>query len=152
MKIILLKNIPKLGSKFDIKQVSIGYAKNFLIPNKMAIIATENSISHIKKLRAHEGKINTVTENNFKKLTEQFKNSKIILEAKTNKEGKLFASINKEDIRTALKEQKKIELDENIKISIDEPLKNIGEHKINLILSNKKITLGVIIKADLNHE
>ncbi len=148
MKIILLKNVPKLGSKFDIKKVNAGYAKNFLIPNKMAIIATKNSVAHIQKLTIQEKKIGAITEYNFKELTEQLKNSEIILEAKTNKEGKLFGSISEGKIRKALKEQKNIKLNKNIKILINKPLKNIGEHKINLILTNKKITFKVIIKTN----
>ncbi len=149
MKIILIKNVPKLGSKFDIKQVNAGYARNFLIPNKMAIIATENSIVRVKKLATQEKKISIIAKDNFEKLAGQFKNSAIILEAKTNKEGKLFGSINEEKIKKALKEQKNIELNENVKVLIDKSLKTIGEHKISLILSNKKITIKVIIKAKL---
>ncbi len=147
MKIILLKNVPKLGSKFDVKEVSAGYAKNFLIPNKMAIIATKNSLARLQKLTIQEKNVDAITEYNFKELTEQLKNSEIILEAKTNKEGKLFGSISEEEIKKALKEQKNIELDKNIKILMNKPLKNIGEHKINLILANKKTTLRVIIKT-----
>jgi len=147
MKIILLKNVPKLGSKFDVKEVSAGYAKNFLIPNKMAIIATKNSVARLQKLTIQEKNVDAITEYNFKELTEQLKNSEIILEAKTNKEGKLFGSISEEEIKKALKEQKNIELDKNIKILMNKPLKNIGEHKINLILANKKTTLRVIIKT-----
>ncbi|TRZ83562.1 50S ribosomal protein L9 [bacterium] len=111
MKIILLKNVPKLGSKFDVKEVSAGYAKNFLIPNKMAIIATKNSVARLQKLTIQEKNVDAITEYNFKELTKQLKNSEIILEAKTNKEGKLFGSISEEEIKKALKEQKNIELD-----------------------------------------
>ncbi len=148
MKIILLKNVSKLGSKFDIKEVSVGYAKNFLLPNKIAIIATKNSIARVKKLMIQEKKISVISKDNFEKLAAKLKNSAITLEAKTNKEGKLFGSIDGEKIKKALKEQKGLKLSKNAKILIDKPLKTIGEHKVNLILANKKITLKVIIKTN----
>jgi len=152
MKIILLKNVPKLGSKFDIKEVSAGYAKNFLLPKKMAIIATKNSIARTKKLIAQEKEINIISEDNFEKLAAKLKNSTITLEAKTNKKGKLFGSISEGKVKKAIKEQKGIKLDKNTKVLIDKPLKTIGEHKMSLILANKKITFKVIVKTNSNHE
>jgi large subunit ribosomal protein L9 len=148
MKIILLKNVPNLGSKFDIKQVSAGYAKNFLLPNKMAMIATKNSTARVKELIARLKKISVISEDNFQKLAAKLKNSAITLGAKTNKEGKLFGSIGEGKIKKALKEQKGLKLTKNVKVLIDKPLKTIGEHKIDLILANKKIPLRVIIKTN----
>jgi len=146
MKIILLKNHQKLGKKFDTKEVKIGYARNFLIPNKIAIPADQNSLKRIKLLKEKETEDIGLQAKEFEQLSSKMKNLKIGIIKKTNPEGKLFAAVNEVDIKKAIGEVN-IKIDPKTKIVFQDPIKTIGNHEVSLLLGNKKILLRVNIKT-----
>ena len=131
MKIVLLQDVKTLGKKYEIKEVADGYAKNFLIPQKIAKKANKQAINIINKWKKEqELKIQTYKEK-INKFIEQVNNKKIKITAKTNEKGILFSSI------TALQISKKIEKDFNFKLEeknivLEKPIKKIGEFLINI--------------------
>ena len=141
MKIILLENIPKLGKKYEIKEVSEGYAVNFLIPKKLAAVATPAKIEEIQNIKKQEELKKQKEEQQLKELTQKIKSIKLEFKLKTDKNGKTFGSINKEDIIKKLNDQEKIKLDEK-QIILNEHIKKIGEYKI-------KIKFNFEIEAEL---
>ena len=94
MEIILIQDVDRLGSKDDIVNVKDGYARNFLVPKKLAIIATATAkkiLAENTKQRAHkEAKL--IAEAN--KIAEQIVNKKVKIGAKTSTSGKIFGSVN----------------------------------------------------------
>lgn len=130
MKVILLKDVKKTGKAGDVKEVSNGYARNFLFPNKLVQIATPELIKKTEENRALEIK---KAEENLK-LAEEAVNSLegilVKIKAKANEEGKLFGSITPEMIINAIKKEAKTV--KNFKIGTDASIKEIGEHKITL--------------------
>ena len=84
MKIILLKDIPKIGKKYDIKDVADGYARNFLFINKLAEEATPNKISQIHGLKASQEKENQEKLESYKRLAKQMAGFKIEFILKTD--------------------------------------------------------------------
>jgi len=134
MKVILLENIPKLGKKYEIKNVSDGYALNFLIPKKLAAPATPLKIKEIETLKKQEKIQEEEKELQLKNLAEKIKNVNLEFKLKTDKNGKTFGSINKEDIIKKMLDQEKIKVDEK-QIILDEHIKKIGEYKIKIKLS-----------------
>ncbi|NLA08285.1 MAG: 50S ribosomal protein L9 [Parcubacteria group bacterium] len=141
MKIILLENIPKLGKKYEIKEVSEGYAVNFLIPKKLAAVATPAKIEEIQNIKKQEELKKQKEEQQLKELAQKIKFIKLEFKLKTDKNGKTFGSINKEDIIKKLNDQEKIKLDEK-QIILNEHIKKIGEYKI-------KIKFNFEIEAEL---
>jgi len=104
MEIILLKDVPNLGFKDDVVQVKNGYARNYLIPQGYAIMATpaaKKQLEETLRQRAHKEK--DIIEK-AKQVAEQLKALEIKIPAKAGKQGKLFGSVNNADIEKALKE------------------------------------------------
>ena len=145
MRIILLQDIKGLGKKFEIKEVTDGYARNFLLPKNLARLATSQAIAQSEKqreIRIEKGK------EGFKKaekIASKLKDLVLEIKTKTTKEGKLFGSISNQDIADALnKKGFEISLD---KIKIKEPIKKVGKHSVLINLTpeiKEKISVDVL--------
>lgn len=132
MKVILQKDIPSLGDAGDIKEVAEGFARNYLLPKKLVIVANESS----KKAIDHQMKLIKIKKDKRKKTSEQLAASmsdvEITISAKVGEEGKLFGSITSMDIAKELKD-KGFDIDKR-KILLDAPIKSEGEFKIGIKL------------------
>lgn len=130
MKVILLQDIPKLGKKFDVKEVASGYARNFLLPQGLVKPATDEAL---KQLEAEKAAAVKKAEEDLK-LAEgtatQLEGQEIEIFAKADESGKLFGSITPLKIAKAIKE-KGFEVKKN-QIKIPEPIKTIGDYEITL--------------------
>lgn len=131
MKVILLQDVPGIGKKYDIKNVSNGYARNFLIPRKLAQIATTQSIQSIEKQKKQKEQEKEVQKDILGKNIETLENLTISVTEKASEKGHLFAGIDKEKISKILKEQKQIDIPVDI-IELEKPIKEIGEYKIKV--------------------
>lgn len=136
MKVILLKDVPKVGKKFDIKDVSEGYALNMLLPRKLAELATKDAISKVEKIKANDLTQKKIQEELLLKNFEVIKNTKIELKGKANDKGHLFAGITKEKINEELYKATKLNLELD-SIKLDKPIKELGEHKIKIEVLGK---------------
>lgn len=145
MKVILLKNVDDLGEAGDIKEVADGYARNFLFPQKLAEIATDENI---QKLKAEKEKLAKIAENDLlvtEKIAEQLEGQLIEIKLKINEEGKLYAAVSPTMIVKALKE-KGFEIQKD-QIDLPEPIKEMGEYPLKINLDHgleSEITLSVI--------
>lgn len=131
MKVILQKDVPKVGKKFEVKDVADGYARNSLIPNGLAILATpeaERRLNEMKKQLAAEQKVqHDLLTKNLKALSE----TRLTISAKTNDKGHLFSGIHKEQLVAELHNQAHIEISADM-IQLAKPIKETGEHKIKV--------------------
>jgi large subunit ribosomal protein L9 len=127
MEIILLQDVTNLGSKDDVIIVKNGYGRNYLIPQKMAILATPSSkkvLSENLKQRAHkEAKL----KEEALKQAEILKSISIVIGAKTSSTGKIFGSVNNIQVAEALKE-KGFEVDRKQITIKEDSIKEIGKH------------------------
>ena len=132
MKVILQKDIPNLGDAGDIKDVSDGYARNFLLPRKLVIVANDSS----KKAAEHQKKLIKVKKEKRKKASEKIAAGLVGVEVRiavqVGEEGKLFGSVTAMDIAKKLKDQG-FEIDKR-KISIEHPIKQEGEYAVKIKL------------------
>ena len=133
MKVIILKTK-------EVKNVAEGYARNYLLPNKLAVIATpeleKKALEEQKNLEKNQ-KQNK--EENIKKI-KALENKTVEINVKDNEEGGLFATLKESEIADAIKKQLKVDLDpKNIKFS--EPIKKIGKFAINIEFDSKNKTL-----------
>ncbi|MFQ5964843.1 MAG: 50S ribosomal protein L9 [Candidatus Scalinduaceae bacterium] len=132
MRILLVKEIQKLGKIGDIVNVANGYARNYLLPKKFAIIATPGSIEQAKLLRKkQEEKLKDEIEK-LQALAKEISNVSCTITVKTNKEGKLFGSITAHHIANVLSE-KGFEVDENMVI-LETPIKKCDLYNVTVVL------------------
>jgi len=131
MKIALLKDVPNLGKRGDIKDVSDGYGRNFLIKNKLAEILTPQIAKRLETEKNKQEKIAAELKKSAANLKERIEKIKLILKAKIGESGKIFGSVTPADLLDELKKN-------NIKIEknqiLSKPLKTLGEHKIKIKL------------------
>ena len=147
MKVILLKDIPKLGKKYDIKNVSDGHAQNFLIPKGFVILATKEAEKKISEKKSYEiSEKNIQTELLLKNL-ESIKGLTIEIFSKANDKGHLFAGIGKETLLSEISKQTHFNIDPEM-LHLEKPLKEVGDHKVFIEALGKKVELKVIIKSD----
>ncbi len=128
MKVILQKDIPSLGEAGDIKEVSPGYARNYLLPKNLVIPANESS----RKAVEHQKKLIRIKKDKRKKESEKTMEALSGVEVKigvqVGEEEKVFGSVTAMDIARKLKEQG-FEIDKR-KIHLDEPIRKLGEFEV----------------------
>ncbi|MDD3614152.1 MAG: 50S ribosomal protein L9 [Candidatus Pacebacteria bacterium] len=134
MKIILLESIPKLGKKYEVKNVADGYAINFLIPKKLAVAATPQKIKEIENLKKQKEIRKEEEQKIFKEWVEKIKDTPLEFKLKTDKSGKTFGSVKKEDIIKQLEQKTGFKLDEK-QIILEEHIKKVGDYLIKIKFS-----------------
>lgn len=137
MKIILLQDVPEIGKKYDVKNVASGYARNFLIPRRLAELATSALIKSAEIKKKQAGQKKEIHKDILSKNIESLENLRVSIEEKANEKGHLFAGIHKEEISKILKEQKHLDIPPEF-IELEHPIKEIGEHKIPVRLPDGK--------------
>lgn len=128
MKVILQQEVKKLGKKGDIVEVSEGYARNFLLPQKLAIPATNNNINDVKQKKASEERKRQQQLDEAKVLAAQMAKVEVTIPVKTGEGGKLFGSVAGKDVAEALVAQHGIEMDKR-KIELKDTIKALGTYQ-----------------------
>lgn len=131
MKYILIEDVKSLGKKGDLVNAKQGYARNFLIPNKLAIEATKENLEKWEadnKQKREEERIRRQEAENLKKKLEGIT---IKVKAKTGASDKLFGSITAIDIAQALENQEGIAIDKK-KIELADNIKNLGRYRVDI--------------------
>lgn len=131
MKVILLKDVPSIGRKHDVKNIVDGYAMNFLIPRKLAKKALDVDIAEVEKLKTIREAKQVVQADLLEKNLKALNGVSVEIHAKTNEKGHLFKGINAEDIVYALKDQVHIDIDAD-HIALEHPIKEVGEFDIEV--------------------
>jgi large subunit ribosomal protein L9 len=147
MEVILRKDIPKLGKAGDVVKVKDGYARNYLIPKGLAILANQKTL---KALENQRKVILAKAERERKKLealAEKLEGITLTVYRKTIEEDRIYGSVSAVDIVNLLKEQG-IEVEKN-QVVLEEPIKNLGTFEIPIKLSSDKI---VNIKVEVLEE
>lgn len=147
MKIILLKDVPKLGRKYDIKNVSDGHALNMLIPRGLVTPATEKAVKRIELLKSNDMTDKKIQEELLLKNLEIIKNLSLNLREKANDKGHLFAGVTKEMLVEEILKATRLNIDPE-SIKLDKPIKNVGEYKISIEVGSKKAEFTVIIEPN----
>lgn len=147
-KVILTHEVEKLGVAGDVVEVRPGYARNYLIPRRMAMPWTKGSQTVIDRLKASLARQQIASMETAQmvkaKLTE---GDPILIDAKAGANGRLFGSITTDQIAKAAKEQKGVEIDKR-KIMVDQPLKAVGTYQLTVRLFEELSSpLEVIIRA-----
>ena len=148
MRVILLEDVKKVGQKGAIVDVSDGYGANFLIPRKLAVLATKTSLEIKKTQDDNKAKEEEIKKQNAIALKEKIKDYVVEIKAGTGKEGKLFGAVSSKEIVEEYKKQFNVELDKRKFIDFN-PIAALGFTKIQVELYKDvigTITVHVIEK------
>lgn len=148
MKVIFLQDVRGHGKRGEVKNVSAGYAQNYLIPQKKAKIATKSSISELNAQKRAEEKQKQIDIDNANKIKSILENSDTIvtIHSKSGNDGRLFGSVTSKQIAKELYNQYSIKIDKR-KINLLEPIKSLGYINVSVQLFSgieSKIRVHVI--------
>ncbi len=132
MEVILVQDVDQLGKAGDRVKVRDGFSRNYLLPRRLAVPVTEGGLKFLeaKKKRAEE--IRLQEKEQASKLAERLGQSTCVLKAKVGAEGKLFGSMTRQDIHSALQKEG-FEIDKR-KIDLAEPIHQVGEYRVKIRL------------------
>jgi large subunit ribosomal protein L9 len=147
MKVILKTRVPNLGYEWDVVTVKDGYARNFLLPKKLADIATPKLIKVAEKRMEERVKKMEELVTSAKEVAEKLAKVELLFKKKA-RGTKLYGSITEKDIQAALKKEHKLEIEKDA-IRMKEHLKELGDHKVTINLAEGvEAVLKVTIEAE----
>ena len=139
MKVILLKDVKGTGKKNEVKEVSDGYARNFLLPKKLAVPADNTNRKELnEKNKSKENKAQKEYEAAVE-LGKKMEELSVVIYSKAGDGGRLFGSITSKDIAEQIKKQHNIEVDKR-KITLDEPIRVLGSRFVDIKIHQKVTT------------
>lgn len=134
MKVLLLKDIPDVGRKNEVKEVNDGFARNFLLLKKLAVPATDDKIKAVEAEKKTAEQKQSSEQKRFQDLADKLKSIEIVIATKIGEKGKAFGSIGSNQIKKAL-DAKGVSIEEEW-ILLDEPIKTTGSKKIDIKFSH----------------
>ena len=159
MEVILLERIEKLGQMGDVVKVKDGFARNFLLPQKKALRASENNLAYFEKERVVLEAKNLEQKQEAENILEKLDNLNLIILRQAGETGQLYGSVSKTDIKKSLDEKGFIV--EKNQIKLDKPIKELGIHSTNirlhpevqamisLIISRTEAEADSLLKGDI---
>lgn len=144
MKVLLKHDVPKIGKKGELLEVKEGYARNFLIPNGLAIEATGGTMKQYEEGKKSEERRKAKEKEEAEALAAKIKGVTITLRHKAGDEGRLFGSITSAEIAEALK-QKGIDVDKK-HILMDDHIRLVGSHDVKIKL-HSEVTASLHIEV-----
>jgi len=133
MKLILIAEVPELGRKGDVVDVSEGYGRNYLLPKNLAVKATPGALSNAEALVKARREADRRSFEAAEAIAKTLVGTRVVLAARAGDEGRLFGSVSTTDIIEGVKKFTGIELDKN-HVQLAEPIKSIGMHEIRVKL------------------
>ena len=142
MEVILKEDIANLGQRGDMVKVAAGYARNFLLPKRFAVAATESNRKIIEQERQAHLRRDAKQQNEAEDLSKLLGGITVTISQKAGENDQLFGSVTAKDIADAL-EAKSFTIDRR-KIELGEPIKMLGEHKVNVKL-HRSVTTEITV-------
>lgn len=128
MKVLLIKDVYKLGRAGDVKKVANGYGRNYLVPQGLAVLATPGALKQVDHIRSQAATLRNALNTEMSGVAEKLKDFMLAFPAKAGETGKLYGSITNQMIADAINEQLGLEIDRR---SIEtEPIRTLGEHSV----------------------
>ena len=144
MEVILREDVEKLGTRGQLVKVAPGYARNFLLPKKLAVAATESNKKIVEQERQAHLRREAKVESEAKDLGKMLGSVAITIAQKAGENDQLFGSVTSKDIAEAL-EQQGYSI-ERRKIVLDEPIKTLGEFKVPVRL-HREVTVEITVNV-----
>lgn len=148
MKVVFIKDLPGRAKRGEIKEVADGYARNFLLPRGLAVLATSETIHSIQTRREQITMHQAQEQEKLKEIAHNIDGKQVILKARAGAQERLFGSVTTSDIAQALSQLVGFNIDKR-KIELDEPLRKLGNYEIIIRLSKDvEAKITVIIEEE----
>jgi len=135
MKVILKEDVQNLGQQGDVVEVKSGYARNYLMPQKLAILFTKQQKKSIEEAQRVEERKLEREKDQLELVLKQVEDLSLSLKMQSEEDSKLFGSVTKLDI-VKLLEENGITLDKKY-VGLSSPIKTLGEHKVNIVFTKE---------------
>lgn len=146
MKVILLKDVAKLGKRFEVKDVKSGHALNHLIPNGDVAQATRSAMKNMEVQKMKMEGERKVREDLVVMNLKGLDGYVLTVSGKANEKGHLFAGLHREAIAAELQKQSELQIDP-LFIQLEHPIKEVGEHTIEVKAGGKSAKFKLVIEA-----
>lgn len=134
MKVLLVQDVEHLGKTGELKDVSGGFGRNYLIPKGFAVLATRGQIKQAEERLAAQQKRSDAARKDAEALAARISGLTLSFEAKVGEQDRLYGSVTSADIAERLSERLALEFDRR-KIELDEPIKRAGSHEVTIRLA-----------------
>ncbi len=147
MKVLLLQDVPGLGKSGDVKDVAMGYARNYLLPRGLAVPATEGTVRTVQVQKQAKAEQAARRAQQMAALAEKMQQLTLTFRAKAGPTGRLYGSVTPAEIAEALERELKVPFDRrNI---LADPLRHLGEHQVPVRLSgNRVVPVRVVLEPE----
>ncbi len=147
MKVLFVKEVQGTARAGDVKEVSPGYARNYLLPKHLAVVADDRVVDQIKQREEAARRRTEKALTQAREAAARLRKLTVTIYAKTGEAGKLFGSVTNADIATQLKREAGLDIDKR-KIEVEPPIKSLGPHEVTVQLHTEVIeTLRVVVTA-----
>jgi len=141
MKVIFLQDVPNVAKAGELKEVATGYGRNFLIPRKLAVLASPQAMSRVRT----SGQVQARTDQELVELARQLEGKEVSLKAHAGAKERLYGSITSADIAAGLERATGIAVDKR-RIELDEPIRHLGSYELTIRLG-KDITPKIMVSV-----
>ena len=152
MKVVFLQDVPNVARAGDVKDVADGYSRNYLIPKKLAVVATSAELNRLESQRKAEVRRQARTEQDAEAFAKVLQDTTVVLKMRAGTKDKLYGSVTSADIAKEIKKLTKQDIDKR-KIELEEPIRDLGSHQISIKLTkDTTATVHVVIEAEAEPE
>jgi large subunit ribosomal protein L9 len=152
MKVILRQDVEKLGEKGTVQTVSDGFARNYLIPKGLAVLATSGELRHLEDLREVQERKIAKQEQQLQTLADRIDGMTLTFVARAGEQGRLYGSVTAGDIAERLAAAVKHEIDRR-KVILEEPIRQVGEHMVTVNLVGRlKPQVRIVVESEAGAE
>ncbi|HEY4493986.1 MAG TPA: 50S ribosomal protein L9 [Candidatus Paceibacterota bacterium] len=145
MRVIFLQDVARVGKRHELKEVNDGYAVNFLLPRKLAEVATARAILSLEQRQAEIVVERQVQDDLLLKNLEEIKGKVLHMRGKADDKGHLFSGIRARDIVEAMKAEHRADISEE-SIKLEKPIKETGEFEILIRIRDKKSSFKLVVE------
>lgn len=148
VKVVLREDVEKLGEKGSVQNVSGGYARNFLIPKGLAVLATPGELRMVEENRIVQERKLAKQEQAQRATADKISGMRVTFTARAGSQGRLYGSVTAGDIAARLSAAVGSEVDRR-KIVLEEPIRSLGEHQVTIHLVGRlRPAITVVVESD----
>jgi large subunit ribosomal protein L9 len=145
MKVLLIQDVDNLGYAGDVKKVTNGYGRNFLIPQQMAVLATPGALKQAETIRKTAEKQRAQQTADAQAVANQLAGLELVFERRAGETGKLYGSVTSTDIVEVILDKTQIEVDRR-KVALPEPIRTLGEQEVTVkLMIDVSTTIKVMV-------
>ncbi|MFN2587275.1 MAG: 50S ribosomal protein L9 [Actinomycetota bacterium] len=150
MKVILAGDVEKLGKKGDVVVVADGYARNFLVPKGLALMATRGSLKQAELMQKARAEREDRAREEAAKKVAHLGSAPVYISARAGEAGRLFGSVTRSDVARAIEDQLEEVVDRH-NVLLDEPIRALGSHQVDVKL-HEQVTALVTVEVIAHEE